>query len=285
MQPSRTLAQILAESNSVYDPQVASVQGQIDALPGQTAAEEQGLQAKQTQAFGDILNGARRRGLGFSGIPIGEQAQYTATNYLPALANLRTAQQQRATSLQDAILGIRERQNQFAQGVYQTEQDRAEQARQFDAAQAAQRAQAASYAGLFNQGNPQAPAPQNPSAPDPYAAINKNNANKAIHDLLNSGNVALVKQTVDAITKSAANGNLYDKYKLELLKAATQSNGNAAFNNTYAKLLADAAKYQAPAPKPAVKTQISNFVTKPGSGNLSTGNLMNNLYNWFGIGG
>lgn len=165
MQP-RTLQQILAESANVYDPQVASVQGQIDALPGQTAAEEQGLQAKQTQAFGDILNGARRRGLGFSGIPIGEQAQYTATNYLPALAQLHTAQQQRATSLQDAILGIRERQNQFAQGVYQTEQDRAEQARQFDAAQAAQRAQAASYAGLFNK-------PQTPQAPVGGAQISQ----------------------------------------------------------------------------------------------------------------
>lgn len=38
-----------------------------------------------------------------------------------------------------------------------------------------------------------------------------------------------------------------------------------------------------PAPAPAVKTQAANFVTKPGAGNLSTGNARNNLKAWFGI--
>lgn len=38
-----------------------------------------------------------------------------------------------------------------------------------------------------------------------------------------------------------------------------------------------------PAPAPAIKTQAANFVTKPGAGNLSTGNARNNLKAWFGI--
>ncbi len=157
MQPTRTLQQILAESNSVYDPQVASLQKQIGDLPGQTAAEEAGLQAKQNDAFNEIVNGARRRGLGFSGIPLGEQAQYTASTYLPAVAQLHTAQNQQATSLSDAISQIREQQFNNAQSVYQAEQDRALQAKQ-----AAD--QAAAYKNLFNQQSQQAAAPaaQNP---------------------------------------------------------------------------------------------------------------------------
>lgn len=129
MQP-RTLAQIVAELNPTYEAQTQSLQAQQQLIPGQIAAEESALGAKQEQAFGDILSGARRRGLGFSGIPVGEQAKYSATEYLPALARLRQSGQQQAMTLQDAILAINERRDTTAQQIYQTEQDRAFQADQ-----------------------------------------------------------------------------------------------------------------------------------------------------------
>jgi hypothetical protein len=152
---ARTLDQILAELAPAFDPQVANIQKRQQSLPGQIQAEEQGLQARQTEAFDQILGGARRRGLGFSGIPLGEQAKYTATEFLPAMARLRQSGREQAMSLEDAILGIRERQRGQAQNIYQTEQDRAFQremqerqlAEQRRAA-AAQRAAMPSFGGL-----------------------------------------------------------------------------------------------------------------------------------------
>jgi hypothetical protein len=142
MQP-RSLQQVLSELDSVYNPQIDSIRQRQAAIPGQLQAEEQGLQAKQETAFGDILNGARRRGMGFSGIPLGEQARYTADNYMPALARLKQSGREQAMSLEDAILGINERRQQQGQGIYQFEQQAAEQRRQFDEQMRAQREQAA----------------------------------------------------------------------------------------------------------------------------------------------
>lgn len=142
MQP-RTLDQIISELNPTYDPQIKSLRERQGLIPGQVAEEEKGLQAKQEQAFGDILGGARHRGLGFSGIPLSEQARYTSTEFLPALARLRQQGKEQAMSLEDAILGITERRNTLAQQLRQQEVDRAEQIRQFNEQMAFNREQAA----------------------------------------------------------------------------------------------------------------------------------------------
>lgn len=126
----RTLDQILSELGSTYNPQIDSIRARQNLIPGQVAEEEKGLQAKQEQAFGDILGGARRRGLGFSGIPLGEQARYTSTEFLPALARLKSQGREQAMNLEDAILGIQERRNTLAQQLRQAEIDREEGIRQ-----------------------------------------------------------------------------------------------------------------------------------------------------------
>lgn len=170
MQP-RTLQQVLTEMDGVYAPQVDSIRQRQAAIPGQIQAEEQGLQAKQETAFGDILAGARRRGTGvaFGGIPAGEQAKYTATEYLPALARLRQSGREQAMSLEDAILGINERKYSMGQNIYSQETQMAEQRRQFDEQMKAQREQAARAAAASANtfaptlgGNTVAPAAQTP---------------------------------------------------------------------------------------------------------------------------
>lgn len=152
----RTLDQILSEIGGVYTPQIQSLQTQMADIPNQVQAEEQGLAAKQTNAFGDILNSARRRGTGvaFGGIPLQEQAQYTASTYMPALANLRTAAKQQATSLQDAINQIQERRQNAALSLQQTDQQRYDTYQQNQQALAAQRAAAAAsdISKYFNTG-------------------------------------------------------------------------------------------------------------------------------------
>lgn len=127
---ARTLSQIIAELNPTYKPQIQSIKKQQSLIPQQTQAAESALNAKKDQAYEDILSGARRRGLGFAGIPLGEQARYAATDYAPALANLRTQAQQQAMSLQDAILGIRERRDTAALNIRESERARRFQARQ-----------------------------------------------------------------------------------------------------------------------------------------------------------
>lgn len=164
---TRTLEQIITELRSPYDAQAKSLQERANLIPQQIEAEEQGLNAKKDQAFSDILNGARRRGLGFAGIPLGEQAQYASTEYAPSLARLRMSGREQAMSLQDAILGINERRDTLANQLYQQEQDRefqrtqAEAQRAFEAQQAeanrrAQRAAAAAALPTFGVPPPSA---------------------------------------------------------------------------------------------------------------------------------
>lgn len=126
MQP-RTLDAILAELNPVYAPQESLYRQRQADIPGQIQAEEAGLNAKKDVAYEDILGGARRRGLGFAGIPLAEQAKYNATDYLPAVARLRQSGRDQAQNLEEAILGINERKNTAALGMRQYEQQRYDQ--------------------------------------------------------------------------------------------------------------------------------------------------------------
>lgn len=142
---ARTLSQIIAELNPTFQPQVESIQQQQGLIPGEIQAQESALNAKKDVAYEDIVNGARRRGIGFGGIPLGEQAKYAATDYAPALAGLRQQGQQKAMSLQDALLQINERRDTLGQQIYQTEQDR-----QFQMDQAEQNRRAAAAAGGFS---------------------------------------------------------------------------------------------------------------------------------------
>lgn len=165
MQPytPRTLDQIMSSLGSVYDPQIASNQQQQAEIPGQISSEEQGLAAKQSSAFDSILGGARERGVGFGGIPLGEQAKYTATDYLPALANLHTAAKQQITSLQDAINQIYERRNSQAQDLFNSDRSYGlEVQKQIDAEKAAALAASNSNSNPFPPKDPKVTAAVNP---------------------------------------------------------------------------------------------------------------------------
>lgn len=152
---ARTLAQIISELNPTFQAQTNSLQSQQQLIPGEIQSQEQALNAQKDSAYGDIVAGAQRRGLGFSGIPLGEQAKYAATTYAPALAQLRQQGQQKAMSLQDAILGINERRDTLGQNIYQQEQDRSFQASEAEKnrrAQAAASAAASPTFGSFGSG-------------------------------------------------------------------------------------------------------------------------------------
>lgn len=156
---ARTLDQIIKEIGSPYGRQIKNLKQRAADIPGQIKAEQAGLEATQKEAFGEILGGARRRGIGFSGIPLGEQAQYTATQFLPAVARLKQTGREQAMSLQDAISGIQQQRNQYAQSLRQAELNREEAARQAAATRAAAAsaaaAQSADLSRYFQQQAPQ----------------------------------------------------------------------------------------------------------------------------------
>lgn len=127
---ARTLDQILADLNPAYDPQRALVQKQQDALPAQFDAQQQGLQAQADSANQGILSQAQQRGLGFSGIPVAEQAKYNATTFMPAVANLKGQQLQAQTSLSDQLNKLNTDQRTQAMGYQQDEYNRDQQAAQ-----------------------------------------------------------------------------------------------------------------------------------------------------------
>jgi len=148
---ARTLDQIIAELAPTYKPQVESLQKQQQLIPQQTQAAIGSADAAQSQAYENILGGARQRGLGFSGIPLAEQAKYASTVYAPAVLNAKTQGQQNALSLQDAILGVQERQRSTGQGIYQTEQAQAYDERQKALDRAFQSSEAAKNRAAANQ--------------------------------------------------------------------------------------------------------------------------------------
>lgn len=265
MQP-RTLDQVLASLGSVYDPQVNSIRQQQSALPTQLQNDESALQGKQNQAFDQILGGARARGVGFSGIPLGEQAKYTANTYMPALANMRTSYQNNARSLEDAIAQINERRATQGQSIYQYEQDFAESKRRYDeqAAQQAAAARAAAIAGGGfspttggggNGGKPAAP------APDKYGALGdlKKQATNALLARFKKNDVAGLAGDIKGMTESAKRGNIYDQFKLEMLQMYMK-------NSPYGNLIKQAYSYK---PTSSVKTSAGgsyptvNQVIKP----------------------
>jgi len=142
---ARTIDAIIKEVSSRSDPQRQTIMNQVADIPRQIQAETAGLQAKRLQANDDILGAARDRGVGFGGIPIGEQAQYAATEFAPALARLQTAGVDRRTSLESALSDIGSRDFASAQDIFRDERDFAENARRFQIQQdEAARARAAS---------------------------------------------------------------------------------------------------------------------------------------------
>lgn len=107
MQPQvRTLDQLVAESNSAYQPQKTAYTGQIENANARLGEQQQGLDAAKTNAFQDITQASTRRGALFSGFTPDQQARYTAEKYLPALANLRAANEQTIQGLNNEIMGL-----------------------------------------------------------------------------------------------------------------------------------------------------------------------------------
>lgn len=124
------LADIMKESDSYYQPKKDLYNQQLSQTDPQQQAEVQGLQQQQQDTFSQIRDQAQRRGLFFSGIPLAEQAKYTASQFLPAVANLQGKYAQQRFGLQNALTDLGSQQYSDAMGIQQKQIDREFQAEQ-----------------------------------------------------------------------------------------------------------------------------------------------------------
>lgn len=148
---AQDISSILQELDAGYNPQRQAINDQIAQLQPQADAQVQGLKAQQSNAFNDITNGARDRGMGFSGIPIDEQAKYTAGTFLPAVAQVQQSLNTSKNSLVDALNNVNLDQRKTAYGIQSDQLTREQAAADAAAARAAQNAGIAGLANLFNQ--------------------------------------------------------------------------------------------------------------------------------------
>jgi len=105
----------ISQLNPVYEPQKALIQQQMAALPASYEAQKSALEQAKVNAFRDIQNVAQQRGVSFSGFTPSEQASYTGTKYLPALAGLAQQQSSRENQLQQVLNTLNA--NQYNQGM------------------------------------------------------------------------------------------------------------------------------------------------------------------------
>lgn len=136
----QNLQDIVAQISAAYKPQQDLIDQSITANDKSGTDQTAGLDAKKTNAFGDITQTATNRGMAFSGFTPDAQAKYVGSTYLPALANLQNTIASTRNSLLGKKAGLDTQANTQAFTVHQGEVSAA-QAWQ-DAQDAAARAEA-----------------------------------------------------------------------------------------------------------------------------------------------
>lgn len=106
----------------IYEPQIASLKAQEASLAPQYQAQKSALEQARINAFRNISNTASARGMAFSGFTPEQEAQYTGTTYLPAMANLETQQLKSKQSLIDAINAANSERYAKSLGYYESAQ-------------------------------------------------------------------------------------------------------------------------------------------------------------------
>lgn len=228
---ARSLDQILAELEPGYAGSRKIAQTQLDALPGQFEADLTGMKAQQDEAFTGIVDSARRRGLGFSGIPVGEQAKYNATQFMPAVAKLKGDQLSRRMSLEEVLNSLDREKRGAAMNLQQTELTRDEQSRQFNESQAFERQKLAeaqrSSAAAAARPTLSMPGGGSAASTDPVQQAAYNDVRDRI-----GGSFDSIVSDYLATLKSANYGNVLDKQKIQIynqlrpdVASAAQSRG------------------------------------------------------------
>lgn len=265
---SQSIEDIIKELDAGYNPSRQLLQQKIDSLPGQADAQITGLNAQKDAAFNDILGGARDRGMGFAGIPLAEQAKYTATDFLPAVAKVRQSQNDSQTSLLGALndLNIDQRKSAYSIKAGQDANDiEAAKARAASAANGS-----GSLAGLFGGGGGAGAAPGVKSATASQRADKGYNFTDAGGKAISAAQYAQLKGVPlrTLLSQMAKSGDQGAKTALNYVGDdfgynAAKVGSNKSVANILNQLLwgVNQVKVSAPAPKKAAPAPIKNAYT------------------------
>lgn len=111
-----TLAQSMAAVGAGYDEQRALVNEQISGLGATYGAQRDALEGTRVKAFNTINDQAIGRGASFSGIPLGEQADYLSDKFLPGMVALGDQENQERMQYRQNIAQLNTQQNAAALG-------------------------------------------------------------------------------------------------------------------------------------------------------------------------
>lgn len=120
----QTLDQLMAATQSVFDPQRQFIQQQMTSTQQGGQAQEEALMGQQRQAFGDISQMASNRGMLFSGFTPDQQAKYNANTFMPAMVGLKEKIAGNIANLQGNLLTLDSDQRQQAMQMQQGQQDK-----------------------------------------------------------------------------------------------------------------------------------------------------------------
>lgn len=137
----QSLSDLVAEQNTALAPQQSQIDNEIVANDQSGQAQTAGLDAAQTAAFGKITQASNDRGAYFSGFTPSQEAGYTGSTYLPALAKLQATIDQTKNTLLGQKATLSAQANTNALGTQKTQQSALDsfnaQQQQEDAAAAA----------------------------------------------------------------------------------------------------------------------------------------------------
>lgn len=86
----QSLGDLITEQTNALQPEQSQIDTQIAANDTSGSAQQAGLNAAKNTAFGGITQAANDRGAYFSGFTPNQEATYTGSTYLPALAKLQS---------------------------------------------------------------------------------------------------------------------------------------------------------------------------------------------------
>lgn len=231
---AQELGQIIQELDAAYNPSRQAINDRINGLQGAESADLAGLEAQKNQSFDDITNGARSRGIGFSGIPLQEQAKYTASSFLPAVAKVKQQYVANRGSLVDALNQMNMDQHKTAMGLRETQMDRDWRAAEAEKERAAARASAAAsnadWSSFLGGGAQQTPKAAPNQAPKTDPAQQK--AYDFVMATAKKGDLAIVSDFRAAKAYYEKTGNPNDLIKLQIYKQKfPQLLGNATWKD------------------------------------------------------
>lgn len=246
----QSLGDIISSLTAANQPNFDNLNQQATDINNENTSDQAALQGQQTAAFGKITNQANARGATFSGFTPNQEATYTSSTYLPALAKLqqtiasaRTAlagNQAKLVSGIDTQANSEETSQQNALAAWEDAQIKAQQAQDTLNQQEAFTANEDSLNRAATAANTRATAAASASKSAASTANTNYNAAMALEKNLGTDVANVIKgNSVNGVANSGVNREQLIKQVASKYYGARDANGNPISNDAMNQAVAD----------------------------------------------